>query len=145
MHGCPSRLHNVDRLMPMSVVNFFKRIPQIREGESADGRSHLQNGRGHASRKKHWEKHGNTNAGPQAYSSRMTAVPRRTMCDRSSTFHFVILHRPIRRAGYVTIRCTWISLCSFEPIHATPAGLYYQVSWPPSVVYCLLVSNLRST
>ena len=44
MHGRPSRLQNVDRLMRMSVVNFFERIPQIREGKSADGRRHLQNG-----------------------------------------------------------------------------------------------------
>jgi hypothetical protein len=27
-------------------VNLCKHIPQIREGEPADGRSHLQNGRG---------------------------------------------------------------------------------------------------
>jgi hypothetical protein len=67
----------------MSAVNFFERIPQIGEGESADGRSHLENGRGHAHGKKNWEKHGNTNAEPQAYSSGMTAVPRRTLCDRS--------------------------------------------------------------
>ena len=78
MHGCPSRLQNVDRLMPMSVVNFFESIPQIREGESADGRSHIENGRGRANSKNHREKHGNANAEPQVYSSeRMTGVPRR--------------------------------------------------------------------
>ncbi len=70
MHGCPSRLQNVDCLMPMPVVNFFERIPQIREGESADGRNHLENGRGHANGKKHREKRDNTNAEPQAYSPR---------------------------------------------------------------------------
>src|SRR5208282_421952 len=94
MHGCASRLQNVDRLMPMSVVNFFERIPKIREGESADGRSHLKNGRGRANRKKHREKHGNTNAESHAYSSRMTGLPRRTVYDGSSTFHFVIRMHP---------------------------------------------------
>ena len=76
--------------MPMSVVNFFERIPQIREGESADGRSHLENGRGRSDNKKHGEKHRHADAELQAYSSRMTGMPRRTMCDGSSTFHFVI-------------------------------------------------------
>jgi hypothetical protein len=62
VHGGPSRLHNVDCLMPMPVVNFFERIPQIRERESADGRCHLENGRGRAGRQKHCEKHGDANA-----------------------------------------------------------------------------------
>src|SRR5579864_17595 len=43
-HGCPSRLHDVDGLMRMSVVNFFEHISQIRDGESTDGRSQIENG-----------------------------------------------------------------------------------------------------
>src|SRR5580658_4450955 len=62
MHGCPSRHQDVDRLMPMAVVNFFERIPQIREGESADGRSHIENGRGRAKSKNHRKEYGDANA-----------------------------------------------------------------------------------
>jgi hypothetical protein len=62
--------------MPMSAVNFIELIVQIHKGESADGRSHLENGRGLATSKNHLQKHGNTNAELQAYSCRMTSVPR---------------------------------------------------------------------
>src|ERR1017187_2030888 len=88
-HGCPSRFQNIDPLMGKSVVNFIERIPQIREGESVDGRSHVENGRGRANREKHWQQPGNANPEPQRYSSRTTGVPRRTMCDSSSTSQFV--------------------------------------------------------
>jgi hypothetical protein len=37
-------------------------------------RRHLETGRGHANSKKHREKHGNTDAEPQAYSSSMIDV-----------------------------------------------------------------------
>src|ERR1017187_7841960 len=88
-HGCPSRLQNVDRLMLMSVVNFFERIPQIRQGECADGRGHLENGRSRANSEKPWQQPGDANPEPQRYSSRTTGVPLRTMCDSSSTSQFV--------------------------------------------------------
>jgi hypothetical protein len=42
----------------MSVMSFFEGIPQIREGKSADGRSHLQNGR---RRDKYRQQHGDAN------------------------------------------------------------------------------------
>jgi hypothetical protein len=48
--------------MPMPVVNFFETIPQVREGESADRRSHLENGRGRAGSQQDREKHGDANA-----------------------------------------------------------------------------------
>jgi hypothetical protein len=55
--------------MPMAVVNFFERIPQIREGESADGRSHIENGRGRAKSKNHRKEYGDANAQLQSCSS----------------------------------------------------------------------------
>jgi len=46
--------------MPMSVMNFFKRISQIRDGKPADGRSHFENRRGPANSKNRQEKYENT-------------------------------------------------------------------------------------
>jgi hypothetical protein len=77
----------------MSSVNFFERIPQIRE-EFANGRSHLQNGRGGANREQHWQQPGDANKEPRRYSSRSTGVPRRIMCDSSSTSQFVSRMHP---------------------------------------------------
>src|SRR5579862_1631485 len=88
-HGCPSGLQNVDRLMRVAVVNLFKRIVQIFEGEPANGRSHLENGRSRSKSEKHRQQAGDENAAPQRYSSRTTGMPRRTMCDSSSTSQFV--------------------------------------------------------
>jgi hypothetical protein len=52
-------------------------------------------------------------------------VSRRTMCGRSSTFHFVILDP----ADSPCRICLVIPLCSFErPIYATRADLYGSVS-----------------
>jgi len=81
MNRSSSRLQNVDCLMRMPVVNFGEHIPQIREGESTDGRDYLINGRCRASGEKHWQQPGNANPEPQRYSSRTTGVPRRTMRD----------------------------------------------------------------
>src|SRR6202035_2507282 len=50
-HGRSSRFGDVHRLMSMAVMSFFKRVSQIRKGESADGRSHFENRRGPANSK----------------------------------------------------------------------------------------------
>src|SRR5579872_4803159 len=52
MYGCPSGLQNVDRLMPMSVVNFFESILQISEGQPADGQCQIWTGRSRCDDKK---------------------------------------------------------------------------------------------
>ena|SRR5208282_2094733 len=113
MDGCASRLQNVDRLMAVSVVTFFERIPQIRESKSTDGWSHLKNGRGRTNRKNHREKHGNTNAEPQALLLRD---------DRLAASNHV------RQTIHIHIRSGVPSLDGFHsvvssPIHATPADL----------------------
>src|SRR5208282_3284992 len=62
------------------------RIPQIREGESADGWTHIENGRARAKSKNHRKQYGdangNANPEPQVCSSKvcpfwMTILPRR--------------------------------------------------------------------
>src|ERR1017187_9149536 len=93
-HGCPSRLQNVDRFMRMSAVNFFEHIAQTRQRESADGWSHLENGRFRANREERRQQPGNASAEPQSYSSMTIGVPRRTMCDSSATSQFVIRMHP---------------------------------------------------
>ncbi len=72
VHGCPSWLHNVDRFMAMSVVNFFEAVPKIGEGESIDGWGHIENAGGSANKKKRGQKHGDAKIEPQTYSSRVT-------------------------------------------------------------------------
>src|ERR1039458_979039 len=125
-HGRPSRLHNVDRLMRMTIVNFFERIPQIRDGQSADGRSHLENGRDRANGKKHRQQPGRADARLQSYSSRTTGVPRRTMYDRFCTSQFVSRIHPSDTPWpiFPGSGVPWIPTSFFErPIHATPTGL----------------------
>jgi hypothetical protein len=53
MYGRPSRLENIDRIMRVSVVNLLEHIPQLRKGESADRRTHIEKGRCGANSKKH--------------------------------------------------------------------------------------------
>ena len=68
-HGCSPGLHNVDRLMPVSVMNFLKRISQIRQGEPADRRNHLHDRRGPAQSMNRQEKYGDAKPDLQACSS----------------------------------------------------------------------------
>jgi hypothetical protein len=65
--------------MSLPVVNLFEGVPQIRESESADGRSHLRDGRGCAHGESQRQQSGDANAERQRYSSRSTGVLRRTM------------------------------------------------------------------
>src|SRR5579859_1815445 len=103
-HRCPSRFDNVDCFMPMSVVNFFERISQIRKGEPADGRSHLKNGRGPANSKNRQEERGNEDEELQACSSKPIpladgGVPRRATVPRSyriANFAFSLLEHDRR-------------------------------------------------
>ncbi len=75
--------------MRVSVVNFSKRIVQVGESQSANRRSHLENGRGRAGDKKKWEEQSDRNPEPQVIPS--NAVPD-MLLDRM-TLGFIVCFR----------------------------------------------------
>src|SRR5579863_5143039 len=93
--------------MAVSIMNFFERVLQTRESQSANGRSHFENGRGRASNKKQLEKHSDVNPEPQA-------------------------NPPELDPRYFLDRRPWILaiFLSKGPVNATAAGLSEPISWP---------------